>query len=171
MYRILGNQVIEHFKNSLFQSFNDNVLNEKVTPVEGSVLYCDLAFSLVEHSGIYIGNNEIVHLDGSGVVEVVSPREFLGRLNGFNNAISIYVSCNGESAVGSNSVASRARAMVGEILDYNLILNNCHQFSSGCLTDNFRNLDIILSMLQQRAEESMGANTWRVWETDNRDLL
>lgn len=168
MYRTFGNVVFEHLSNSLIQSFKDNVLNEKVTPIEGSILYCDLAFSLVEHSGIYIGNNEIVHLDGSGEIEIVSPREFLGRLNGFNNAISIYVSCKGESAVGSKEVAGRARAMVGKTLDYNLILNNCHQFSSGCLTNNFRNPDIFFSLLQQSAEKSISANAWRVWDIDDR---
>lgn len=37
----------------------------KVTPLPGSVIICDL-MDVVEHSGIYIGNNKIVHLSGSG---------------------------------------------------------------------------------------------------------
>ncbi|HNW16697.1 MAG TPA: hypothetical protein PKM15_08340, partial [bacterium] len=69
---------------NLGKSFVDNVLRDCVYPVKGSVVYCDLAFGSAEHSGIYIGNNEIVHLDGSGNVEIVDPKEFLNRLDGFN---------------------------------------------------------------------------------------
>ena len=49
----------------------------KVMPKKGSVLYCDLTGSFLEHSGIYVGDNRIVHLNGKGEIEVVSPAEFL----------------------------------------------------------------------------------------------
>jgi len=53
------------------------VKNVKVTPRVGSLLYCDLARSVVQHSRIYIGNQQIVHLDGSGLIEIVSLQNFL----------------------------------------------------------------------------------------------
>ena len=49
----------------------------KVTPQKGSVLYCDLSFGIAEHSGIYVCDNRIVHLNGKGEIEVVSPAAFL----------------------------------------------------------------------------------------------
>ena len=52
--------------------FIDYIFRDQVRPKKGSIVYCDLAF-FVEHSGVYIGNNKIVHLDGSGYVEVVTP--------------------------------------------------------------------------------------------------
>ena len=151
-------------KNTL-ESLVDNVLRDKVYPVKGSVVYCDLGFGLAEHSGIYVGNNRIVHLDGSGLIECVSPREFISRLNGLNSAISIYVSCVGSSAVGAGDVAKRAVGMIGESRAYNVVLDNCHQFSSGCMTGDFDNSDNFLWMLKRTSQERIGSDTWRVWET------
>lgn len=122
---------------------------------------------MAEHSGIYIGDNEIVHLDGSGDIEIVSPEAFIGKLNGFNFAIDIYVSCYDESPSGSVAIANRARDMVNQCRNYNLIFDNCHQFTSGCITGDFENSDNFLWMLKYTAEKNIYANTWRVWKTED----
>ena len=88
----------------------------KVTPVPGSVVYCQIIAGVADHSGIYIGNNRIVHLNGSGDIEVVSPKEFLNRMGGFNTAFNIYVSSKNGKAVGSNLVAKRAKESLYAIL-------------------------------------------------------
>lgn len=146
----------------LLDSFIDNVIRDTVTPVQGSVVYCTMWG--VEHSGIYIGNDLIVHLDGSGDIEVVSPDEFMDRLDGFNNAISIYVSCRGTEAVGKIKAAKRAEDMVGHSRDYNVALDNCHQFTSGCLTGDFDNFDNPFTFLEWTAEKELDMDTWRVWD-------
>ncbi|OTG38592.1 hypothetical protein B7G60_15025, partial [Staphylococcus aureus] len=72
-----------------------------------AVVYCDLTLGngIAEHTGIYIGNNEIVHLNRHGFIEAVSPKEFLAAwTTGFN----IYVSCQGDSAVGCDEAADFA---------------------------------------------------------------
>jgi len=56
----------------MIEGFVDYVFRDHVRPKIGSVVYCDLW--MVEHSGIYIGNNRIVHLDGSGKIEIVTPK-------------------------------------------------------------------------------------------------
>ena len=71
----------------------------KVMPKKGSVLYCDLSFGIAEHSGIYVGDNRIVHLNGKGEIEAVSPAEFLSLFA----LQDIYVSCMENSAVGSST--------------------------------------------------------------------
>ena len=142
----------------------DNYVRETIEPVRGSVVYCDLACT-VEHSGIYVGHNRIVHLDGNGAVELVSRSEFLGRLGGLNPAMSIYVSSAGTNAVGSAQVASRALAMVGGQRKYNVLLDNCHQFTSGCLTGNFENADNFWWAVKATAERELGAESWRVWNS------
>lgn len=147
---------------SLANSFVDNVFREKVTPVPGSILYCDLAFC-IEHSGIYLGGGQIAHLDGSGQIEIVSPEIFLGRLRGWNVARSVYVSCADDIAVGCTHIAKRAKAMAGTRRDYSLILDNCHRFVSGCITGNFENSDRFWWMLKQQVEQRLGATAWRVW--------
>ncbi len=151
---------------SFMKSFVDNVFRETVEPVPGSVVYCDLGLIpgyTVKHSGIYIGDDKIVHLDGSGKIEVVDDFEFKERLHGWNMTLSIYVSSSDSEAVGSNEVAKRAKQMVGNNRDYNLLLDNCHQFTSGCLTGDFENHDNFLWLVKDKAKEQLNANEWRVW--------
>lgn len=132
----------------------------KVTPQKGSVLYCDLSFIIAEHSGIYVGDNRIVHLNGKGEIEAVSPAEFLSLFA----LQDIYVSCMENSAVGSERVANHALSMVGKKRNYNLVMNNCHQFTTGCLTGNFENSSKLLTFLKMQAKDTLGADTWHLWD-------
>lgn len=137
--------------------------------VEGSVVYRDLSADqgvrfrdFVEHSGIHVGGYQIVSLSDTGEIVAESTRDFLeGGPNRF-----IWVSCRGAAAVGKRVVAKRARAMVGHERDYNMVLDNCHQFASGCLTGDFENADNFLWMLKHTAESTLRANNWRVWDRD-----
>ena len=143
-------------------SFVDNVLASTVTPVPGSVVYCGLAFNAVEHSGIYIGNGKIVHLDGNGQVKTVTRKQFLDRLDGYNVAITIYVSSREGKAVGSRAVAERAKAMVGTTLDYHLASNNCHRFSARCLgVDSVR--IVTCAGLKGAAQSELDCDGWLAW--------
>lgn len=148
----------------IVESFVDNVVRDKVTPYPGAVVYCGLLNNLVEHSGIYVGPDRIVHLDGSGCIEAIGPEAFLGRLGGFNMAMTIYVSSRDGRAVGDEQVAHRAASMVGRSRSYNVALDNCHQFSAGCLTGNFDNPNNFMWMLKDRAKEVLGTAEWRAWD-------
>lgn len=145
------------------ESLVDNVFRDKVSsPAVGSMVYCDLL--LAEHSGIYIGDGKIVQLDGGGLIEVVNHEVFMDRLDGLNTAISIYVSCHGTTPVGNPQAAELARAMIGEQRDYNILIDNCHQFTAGCLIGDFNNSFNFFPALKQLAEESLCADNWRVWD-------
>lgn len=133
---------------------------EQVQPAVGSILYCDLAFGYMEHSGVYIGNNRIVHLAGRGDIEVVSPKQFVSGGTG----VSIYVSCRDTHAVGSSIVAERALERVGQSRDYNFVMDNCHQFSAGCLTGDFDNSSNFLWMLKDESKRKLKSDTWRLWD-------
>lgn len=143
------------------ESFVDSY-RDQVEPVIGSVLYCDLAFGYMEHSGVYIGNNKIVHLNGGGEIEAVSPKGFIDC----GTAVSIYVSCRDTNPVGSKQAAKRAKSMIGHSQNYNFILDNCHQFSSGCLSGDFKNAHSFLWMLKDETSKRTEANTWRVWDIE-----
>lgn len=140
----------------------DNNIRDCVKPARGSVVYCDLA-CIAEHSGIYIGDGNIIHLDGSGAIEVVTKEGFINRLGGMNVAMSIYVSCLNNSSYGSESTANRAISMLGNKRNYNIIFNNCHQFTAGCITGDFDNSNNFLWMLKYTTEKEFGVNSWRVW--------
>lgn len=150
--------------NNIKNSIVDNFIRGNVTPVRGSIVYCSLALGAAEHSGIFVGNRKIVHLDGSGNIELVSPRGFLSRLGGFNTAVSIYVSSAGSNSVGGKKIADRAMDMIGGSRKYNLIFDNCHQFSSGCVTGDFENSDNFLWMLKNTVEKNIDCDSWRVWD-------
>lgn len=150
--------------NQFADSFIDNVFKDKVKPKVGSVVHCGLFANKIDHSGIYIGYNKIAHLDGSGKIEAVTPEVFLNRLDGLNMAISIYVSCKDGKAIGSRIVAENAKRKIGKSVKYNLFNNNCHIFSSGCLTGKFDNNDGFFSELEETTERILGSNEWRVWD-------
>lgn len=162
--KLVPGGLLLHLLGNLAESFVDNVLREPALPVRGCVVYCDLAFGTAEHSGVYVGDKTIVHLDGSGLIEAVSPERFIDRLDGFNSAVSIYLSCTGGFAAGDAEAARRAERMIGSSRDYNVLTDNCHRFVYGCLSGDFDNACSSMRALKQAAGKRLGTNTWRVWE-------
>lgn len=132
-----------------------------VIPVEGSILYTDLVGDYAQHSGVYIGDGRIVDLNRHGEIQIVSPREFMSGGTG----TEIYVSCIGGRAIGSREVAKRAYRKVGQRRDYHMLLNNCHQFASGCLSGNYENGDNFLWMLKASTVKYLGADNWHICRT------
>ena len=130
---------------------------DAVTPKIGSVVYCDLAFGFADHSGIYVGNDEIVHLNANGWIEKVSTAEFIEN----TTALTFYVSSRDDNAVGSYAVADRALSRVNQKSRYSLLADNCHRFTSSCLTGNINNTDSFLWMLKVTAYQAIQAESWR----------
>lgn len=162
--------------------FIDNYFREKVTPVAGSVVYCDL-WVLVEHSGIYTGDGKISNIvvDGFAESEVQhsDARDFtskskLGR--------KIYVSCDKVGAVGNSSVSAGATGHLGERSFYGLVVKNCHQFSEKCVNYAHTGYDgglldglfeiggtfeWTINSLKRAARKKLGATKWRLWDWEN----
>lgn len=144
----------------------DNVFRDGVEePAIGSVVYCDLALRAAEHSGIYVGGNEIVHLTKDGYVKRCSRMEFMEG----TPAYSIYVSCIGNQPVGSEDAAQRALqfANTTRYRGYNVISNNCHMFSEWCLTGK-ENSSTFFTFLEHTSTQVLGVDTWRVWNRPDR---
>lgn len=139
-----------------------NNLSMRVNPIPGSIVYCNL-FLNTEHSGVYIGNNKIVHLNKHGNIESVTPQEFISG----TPANAIYVSCNNGDPVGSEVVAERARKFISSRRDYNLFFDNCHQFSASCLTGDPENRLTILTMLKLQSDITLDAKQWLHWDRRN----
>ena len=119
---------------------------------KGAVVFCDLAF-IAEHSGICIGDDEIIHLNGDGDIEKVSFYEFIARLDGLNHTLfetnlSYFVD-EDDNPIASKKFIKRAKNMLGSSRDYHPLLDNCHQFTSGCITGNFENSDNFFWMLKE----------------------
>lgn len=165
--------------------FVDSTVREQVSPVPGSVLYCDL-WVAVEHSGIYVNEGLISNIVVDGILEstvsLSTPNSFtsksmLGR--------KIYVSCDSFGSVGDTKVASGANGHVGEQAFYGLVIKNCHQFSTKCVgyaetvsapvpfIDKLTGIMLsetwepTLFVLKEIARNKLGANKWRLWDWDN----
>ena len=142
-------------------------VKDHVTPVRGSIVCCDLAGAF-EHSGVYVGNGKIIHRDGDGYLDSVSPDTFLKRLSGLNPAVTIFVSCRGDTPVGGEEIACRAeKAMCDKTFaGYDLLSKNCHHFCQYCLTGKKDNgtLDFTFSHLVETARSVLNMNAWRVMD-------
>lgn len=133
-------------------------------PAPGTPVYCNLAL-VVEHTGIYIGDDEIVHLNGDGEIEIVSPQEFVARLDGDNPGKSIYYAAKFDGTpLGGKRIADRARAKVGSRRNYNLVFDNCHRFTCGCLTGNFENPCNNFPDVEKTIRGKFGSLTWVEWD-------
>ncbi|MCU5529332.1 hypothetical protein OCA90_00745 [Bacillus cereus] len=144
-----------------------NILEQKYdeTPSMGAVLYCKLGFGIMEHSGIYVGHNNVMQLDGKGNINNVKFEEFTSNIT--THVSTIWFPCDKETgqAISCIDAVDRAYEMFTKKRDYHLLLNNCHQFSSGCLTGDFENADNFLWMLKETLNKKHGKRIeWREWE-------
>lgn len=80
-------------------------------------------------------------------------------VNGFSTAKS-----NAVLAVGCDEAADFAESMVGGTRNYNVLMDNCHQFSAGCLTKDPENYNNFLWFLKDEAKKRLGADNWRLWD-------
>ena len=103
-----------------------------------------------------------MHLSGEGIIEEVYPAGFMDRLDGLSTSISIYASCKNGSPVGSESAAKNSVDMIGKKREYNLIFDNCHQFTAGCLTGRFNNASNYMWILKDDSKNIIPAEEWRV---------
>jgi hypothetical protein len=146
---------------SLEKSFVDNVFRDKVTPIVGSILHCSMFGA--EHTGVYIGSNKVVELTGNGTIRITSPAGFIDG----TNAISIYVACDGTTPLGGEHIAERAQEMVGRSRVYNVIMDNCHQFTAGCISGDFENSSNFFTFVESSIKQHMNHGSsiqWRVWD-------
>jgi hypothetical protein len=102
----------------------------------GAVVVCEI-FHLFEHTGIYIGEGQIVELQGSGLVRAISIQRFFDNRSGKH----LFVAVNNRGRILVNEGCyERAISQIFTVQDYDLIHNNCHRFTQHCVTG--RNLPI-----------------------------
>ena len=134
---------------------------KKKKPAVGGVVYVDLLEGL-EHSGIYVGQGQIVSFSKEkGKIVSESRKEFVDDVK---MGDTIYMSCDERGRpVGDKAAAKRARKKVGRHRDYSLVLRNCHQFVAGCLKGDFTTTESFFWELKKVAKEELGAEKWPRW--------
>ena len=119
-----------------------------VRPVAGCILKCDLGV-LLEHTGVYIGKGRIVSLNRHSQIKIENENGFFPP--GTNpKSNRIYAACYGDTdePLTSAAAARRARKKINGKTPYNVLFNNCHRFTSGCITGNFENDVVSFSQLE-----------------------
>ena len=119
-----------------------------------------------------MGGGKIIHRtgDGDGFIEAVDPKKFLARWDGWNCAISVYVSCKGDKAIGWKQAAEQARLALepghSQHAGYDPLNRNCHHFTRWCLTGDSDQwgLDCSFSSLESLLMDEYGMDNWRVWD-------
>jgi hypothetical protein len=147
---------------TFLSSFYDSSTFTRQTPAIGSLVYCQLG--PVEHSGIYIGNNQIVQLNGKGLIECVSPNTFTNHITTFDPDIFIQCHTRTREPIGNARIAGRAMDQLNKKRNYHLLMDNCHQFSAGCISGDFENPNNFLSWLKDRYQEAIDDQIiWLRW--------
>jgi hypothetical protein len=129
----------------------------------GAVVRCDLAGGL-DHTGILVADEQIVELDGTGLIRIVSYQGFL-MSSVYRTGDTITIACDDDTLTVLSDLAAATRSIdfVGKSREYHLILDNCHQFVSGCLTGNFENDDKLFSLLELTISERLNGHNRVFW--------
>lgn len=139
------------------------VFREKVQAQIGSLLYCEWSRSEAGHSGIYLGNDCIIHLGADKNIAVVGVEDFI-KTNHAHATLEntpIYVSCKGKQAIGSLFAVAVAQDKLHAQQD--LRLHSSHQFTSACYTGNFDNQDHVFAQVKDATKLRLGWDNWRIW--------
>jgi hypothetical protein len=134
-----------------------------VTGKPGAVVRCELVGAL-DHTGILIGDDTIIELDGSGLIRMVSYQDFL-TASAYRTGDGITVACDDDSltVLADMAVATRAIDLIGKSREYHVLLDNCHQFASGCITGDFDNDDKLFGLLELTISAHLNGNKAVVW--------
>ena len=106
-------------------------------PTVGSLVYCQLGTA--EHSGIYIGNKNIIELNGKGEIRKVELREFTNNILSVDKDIFIPVMKHQMIPIGHENIAKEAIKNLSGRRKYHLLQDNCHQFAAGCMIGDLDN--------------------------------
>lgn len=165
LWPFAGTQV-DRIKNWLFGA--------RVRPRPGSILHCSLMVG-VEHSGVYVDHDRIAEvMNDDGIINIrgVDAYDFIHR-NGVVTGFNIHVACDARtgSVLGTRQIAGRAKASVGGGgEEYDLLFDNCHKFTSRCITGNHNNADTLFTLLEGTISRKMNRGkriTWKVWNYED----
>ncbi|MFT5635932.1 MAG: hypothetical protein ACI89T_001387 [Cognaticolwellia sp.] len=109
---------------------------QQIKPIVGAIVCCGIG-GVLEHSGIWIGDNTIIEVDGNGLVKAVSAQRFTHTRSGKG----IFIACDSlGTPLASELAAQKAIAQLYQVIDYHLFDNNCHQFISQCFKSDAKTI-------------------------------
>lgn len=135
-------------------------------PAIGALIYCQLGTA--EHSGVYIGNKNVIDLNRKGEIKKVSLKEFTGNILSTDKDIFIPVMKHAMWPLGDENIAKEAFKNLAERRKYNLLDDNCHQFVAGCIIGNLENDCNFLFMVKEEFSKFLSVEesniVWVRWK-------
>ena len=133
-----------------------------VAPKVGAIVCCGIG-GVLDHTGIYVGDNTIVELAGNGLVKGVSMERFLTERSGKH----IFIACDSNAQPLINEAAAQqAIAQIFNYYDYDMINNNCHRFIWQCFAQNDNELTTFKTLSRKLANYFNRVVYWDVCKTD-----
>lgn len=121
---------------------------QKVKPIEGAIVCCGIG-GILEHTGIWVGDNTIVELDGNGLIKPVSAQRFTQQRSGKG----IFIACDSQGMpLASEVAAHRAISQIFQARDYHLFDNNCHEFVWQCFRVSTNNITTFKALSRNVAD-------------------
>ena len=135
-----------------------------VKPVPGTVVCCGV-FGAFDHTGIWVEDDLIVELHGSGLIKAVSVARFLDNRSG----VDIFAACDstGEPLV-IKGTSERALEQVFTYWKYEVRDNNCHRFVWQCISGEDRRVPDFADFNQLVAKQH---NKMVYWDKVDLDQL
>lgn len=104
--------------------------HKAVAPKPGSIVCC-FVYGIIEHTGIWLDDNTLIELHGSGLIRAVSTKRFLAGRTGSK----IFIACSHDhQALFDDAALVRAEKAIFTYREYDLFDNNCHRFVWACLS-------------------------------------
>ncbi|MGL4475579.1 MAG: hypothetical protein ACRCT7_14175 [Shewanella sp.] len=123
----------------------------------GAVVCCHV-FGVIEHSGIYVGDDCIIELHGSGLIRPVSRARFLAHRSGER----IFCATNdiGQLIIETAAIDA-AIAAIYHYREYHVFDNNCHQFVWQCISGAALEVADFMTLNQLLAQRVGHSIHWR----------
>jgi len=104
------------------------ITHQQAEPIVGAVVCCAIA-GVLDHTGIWVGDDTIIELAGNGLIKGVSSERFTQQRSGSN----IFIACDSSAQpLADPKAAQRAIEQLYQYQPYDVINNNCHQFIWRC---------------------------------------
>ena len=132
--------------------------------IVGAVVYTNIGFAeFAEHTGIYLGADRIVELNGDGNIRIVDSWSFLNS-SSQRTGDKIYIACDQFGyPLKKMDIAVRAIKKINEKWDYDLLFENCHEFTAGAITNVFENEYNYFTGINELIRENLNNNTPFKW--------
>ncbi len=106
-------------------------------PKIGSILRTELIAGGADHSGIYIGNNQIIEItekNGLGCVEITDFNDFV-HSSSARTGVTVYIAIDklSKDIIFDNKIINIANKYIGKKNKYQLMKDNCHSFVHKCI--------------------------------------